>query len=179
MTPSSGPVLRLPEPCLVILIGAAGAGKSTVAARFFAPAEILSSDALRAVVSGDQADQRATKLAFAILDRQLDRRLAERRTTVIDATNVTPFARRALLRRAAARDVPVVALVLDLDPSVVLARNAARPGRVVPELAVRRQLAELARSFRDGALDGEGFSAVHLVRTPAELDALSIQRSAG
>lgn len=175
MTPISGPIVHLPDPCLVILVGAAGAGKSTLAARLFATDATLSSDALREVVAGDQADQRATKVAFAILHRQLDRRLSDRRTTVIDATNVTPFARRGLLRRAAAHGVPAIALVLDLDPAIILARNAARPGRVVPELAARRQLADLARSLRDGALDGEGFAAVYRIRTTAELDSLSIK----
>lgn len=179
MTPTSGPVVQLPEPCLVILVGAAGAGKSTLAARLFPPDAVLSSDALREVIAGDEADQRATKVAFAILHRQLDRRLADRRTTVIDATNVTPFARRGLIRRAAAHGVPAVALVLDLDASIVLARNSARAGRVVPEQAARRQLADLARSLRDGPLDGEGFAAVHLIRTTAELDALSVRRSGG
>jgi protein phosphatase len=179
VTPVGGQIIHLPEPCLVILVGAAGAGKSTLAARRFASNEILSSDALREMVAGDQADQRATKVAFAILHRQLDRRLADGRTTVIDATNVTPFARRGLLRRAAAHDVPAVALVIDLDPAIVLARNAARPGRVVPEHAARRQLDELARSLRGGALEAEGFAAVYVIRTTAELDAISIQRSGG
>jgi protein phosphatase len=171
---AAGPILRLPEPSLVVLVGAAGAGKSTLAARLFPPDAILSSDALRARISGDEADQRATRTAFAILDRQLDARLAAGRTTVVDATSVTPFARRGLLRRAAAHGVPAIALVLDLEPALVLARNAKRPGRVVPEPAVRRQLAELAASLRDG-LEVEGFTAVHVVRTAASLDALSVE----
>src|SRR6185369_12277405 len=62
--PIPGRLVLLPEPCLVILIGAAGAGKSTLAARLFAPDAILSSDALREVVAGDATDQRATKVAF-------------------------------------------------------------------------------------------------------------------
>ena len=167
-------VLQLPTPCLVVMIGAAGSGKSTLAARLFASAEILSSDDLRAVVAGDARDQRATRTAFAILHRQLGRRLAEGRTTVVDATSVTPFARRGLLARAAAHGVPAIAIVLDLDPAIVLARNAARTDRVVPEIVVRRHLAELARSLRPGALEAEGFAAVHVLRTPAEVDGLKV-----
>lgn len=168
--------ISIPEPCLVVLIGAAGAGKSTLATRLFAPAEILSSDAFRAIVSGDEADQGASRSAFAILHRELDRRMASGRTTVIDATSVTPLARRELVRRATAHAVPVVAIVLDLDQAAVLARNAARPDRVVPELAVRRQLAELVRSLRPGVLEAEGFAAVHRVRTFEALDALVLDR---
>src|SRR4029077_1173227 len=103
------------------------------------------------------------------LHRQLDKRLAAGRTTVVDATNVTPFARRGLLRRAAAHGVPAIALVLDLDPAVVLARNGARAGRVVPEPAVRRQLADLGASMREGLLEAEGFAAVRVIRSAADL----------
>jgi len=169
-------VIELPEPCLVVLVGAAGAGKSTLAARLFARDEVLSSDAQRALLTGDEADQAVTKTAFAILHRQLARRMAEGRTTVVDATNVTSFARRSLVRRATAAGVPSVAIVLDLAPALVLARNATRLGRIVPEAAVRRQLADLARSLRRGDLESDGFAAVHHIRTEAELDELQLAR---
>jgi predicted kinase len=168
------PAISLPDPCLVVLVGAAGSGKSTLAARLFPPGSVLSSDTLREAVSGDAADQRATRVAFAILHRQLEQRLGRRQTTVIDATSVTRFARRELLRRAAAAGVPAIAIVLAIDPEIVLHRNARRHGRVVPELAVRRQLAELQRSLAVGAMDTEGFAAVHVVRTAAELDGLRV-----
>jgi predicted kinase len=100
--------------------------------------------------------------------------MAERRTTVVDATNVTSFARRSLVRRAAAHDVPAVAIVLDLPPALVLARNATRPGRIVPEEAARRQLADLARSLRRNELGGDGFTAIHHLRTADELDAVGL-----
>ena len=170
--------LQLPNPCLVVLVGAAGSGKSTLAARLFEPGAVLSSDSYRAIVSGDAADQRATRTAFAILHRELDRRMADRRTTVVDATSVTAFARRGLVRRAATHRIPAVALVLDLGPMLVLAQNATRPGRIVPASAVERQLADLERSLRSGSLYAEGFEAVHILRTRAELDEISIAWSA-
>ena len=171
-------VIDLPEPCLVVLVGAAGAGKTTLAARLFAADEVLSSDAHRALLTGDESDQAATKTAFAILHRRLAKRMAERRTTVVDATNVTSFARRSLARRAAAHGLPAIAIVLELSTTLVLARNATRPGRIVPEEAVRRQLDELARSLRREALSTDGFAAVHHVRTAEELDALVLRRPA-
>ena len=172
-------VIDLPEPCLVVLVGAAGAGKSTLAARLFRPEQVLSSDANRALLAGDAAEQSVTKTAFAILHRHLSRRMADRQTTVIDATNVTSFARRSLVRRAAAHAVPAVAIVLDLPPTLVLARNATRPGRIVPEEAVRQQLEALARSLRRADLEGDGFAAVHHVRAAAELDELTIVSARG
>lgn len=169
-------MIELPEPCVVVLVGAAGAGKSTFAARHFAPAEILSSDAFRAMVSGDESDQRATRTAFSILHRQLGKRIVAGRTSVVDATNVTPYARRSILRLAAASGIPVVAIVLDLDPATVLGRNAGRAGRVVPESAVLRQLGHLARATAPGVLEAEGFAAVHRLPSTAALEALRISR---
>jgi len=113
------------DPSLIVLVGAAGSGKSTFAARHFAPAEILSSDAYRALIAGDETDQRATKPAFGRLHRELGQRLAAGQLSVVDATNIEPAARRALVTRAAGASLPATAVVLDLPPSLVLARNAA------------------------------------------------------
>jgi protein phosphatase len=170
------PVIVLPDPCLVVLVGAAGSGKSTFAARHFAPSEVLSSDAFRERVSGDPADQAATGPAFAALHAALARRLRDRLLTVVDATSVQAHARRQLTRRASEAGVPVVAVVLDLPAAVVLARNAARADRVVPEDAVRRQLAELARTVRSGQLDREGYREVVRLASPAEVDAVRLVR---
>src|SRR5262245_60166472 len=124
------PEIVIVDPSLVVLIGAAGAGKSTFAARHFVPSEILSSDAFRRIVAGDEANQAGTKAAFAVLHDALRRRLAMGRTAVVDATNIEPAARRALLARAAVAGIPATAVVLDLPAATVIARNAARPARV-------------------------------------------------
>lgn len=168
-------VIVLPEPCLVVLVGAAGSGKSTLSARLFPAESILSSDAHRGLVSGDATDQGATRTAFAILHRHLARRLADGRTTVVDATNVTSFARRSLVRRASEHGIAAVAIVLAFDPRVVLARNATREAGVVPEPVVERHLSELQRSLRRGSLVHDGFDAVHILRTPDDVDRLTIE----
>ena len=172
-----GTIVTIPEPCLVVLVGAAGSGKTTLAARLFEPGEILSSDTYRERIAGDAANQSATRAAFAALHRDLARRLAARHTTVVDATNVTAFARRSLLRHAVANRIAAVAVVLDLEPALVLARNAARPSRIVPARAVEAQLRDLARALRSDAIEGEGFVAIHHLRTPAALDGLVIRRA--
>ena len=170
------PVITIPDPCLVVLIGAAGAGKSTFAARWFEPDEVLSSDDLRALIAGDAADQRATGPAFEALHRMLGVRLGAGLLTVVDATSVQARARRALLERAAEAGMPAVAIVLDMPPAVVLARNTGRGARIVPVAAVRRQLGDLRRA-PDDRLRHEGFALVVRLTHPAELDTATVVRS--
>jgi len=139
--------IEVPDPSLVLLVGAAGAGKTTFAARHFAPDEVLSSDAYRALLSGDEANQKVSRVAFSILHRDLERRLRAGHLAVVDATNVEPRNRRELIRRAHAAGLPVVALVLDLHPAIVLARNATRP-RQVDEAVIRSQLERVRTTGR-------------------------------
>ena len=171
-------LVAIPDPSVVVLVGAAGAGKSSFAARHFDPTEVLSSDGYRALIAGDETDQRATRAAFAQLHRDLTRRLGEGRLTVVDATNVEPAARRALLVRSGTAGVPAIAIVLDLPAAVVLARNAGRAGRVVDEQVVRHHLARM-RSTLDGSADGlrgEGFAQVVVIRDPLELETMNVVR---
>ena len=171
--------LVLPDPSLIVLVGAAGSGKSTLATRLFAPDEVLSSDALRATVSGNVADHRATAVAFRILHRTLDRRLARRELTVIDATNTKPDHRRPLLIRARATATPTIAIVLDLPPTTVLAQNAARAKRVVDPSIVERHLAGVRKTADDGDLEAEGFDHVVVLRSATDIQTLRIERREG
>jgi protein phosphatase len=170
--------IDIADPSLIVLIGAAGSGKSTFAARHFTGDEILSSDRFRELVSGDAADQGATRAAFGRLHREHSRRLAGGMLTVVDATSLEPFSRRALLVRASAAGVPATAIVLDLPVDTVLARNAARRPRVVDEAVVRHHLTRL-RTALDGPappLLREGFAQVVVLRDPEEIDRVRIRR---
>jgi protein phosphatase len=169
-------LIVLPDPALVVLVGPAGSGKTTFAAAHFAPAEILSSDAFRAIISGDEANQAATRAAFSMLHREVGRRLARGQLTVVDATNVQAHARRPLLARAGAADVPAVALVFDLPPSLVQSRNANRATRMVDPGVVAGHLALLRRTVDRGVIEREGFAAVFRVRLPNEVDAVRVER---
>ncbi len=177
-------VIEIPDPSLVVLVGPAGSGKSTFAARHFASDEVLSSDAYRALLSGDAADQRTTRTAFSILHREVVRRLGAGRLVVVDATNVERQARRALVERARAAGVPAIAIVLALPAEVVHARNLARKDRVVDPSVVDRHLDRLARTLGDGGLagasssgiSGEGFAAVHVLRSAPEVDDVVLER---
>jgi protein phosphatase len=165
----------VPDPSLILLVGAAGSGKSTLATRLFATDEVVSSDALRAVVAGDEADQRATRVAFRILHRMVDRRIAHGSLTVVDATNATRTARLPLVRRARAAGLPLVAIVLDLPDDAVHAQNGAR-SRVVARDVVQRHLAAVRQTIELDELSDEGFDAIVVLRTPVESATLAIER---
>jgi protein phosphatase len=82
-------LLTIPDFSLVLMMGASGSGKSTFAARHFRPSEILSSDRCRGMVADDdESGQSATGDAFDVLYYIAAKRLAARRLTVIDATNL-------------------------------------------------------------------------------------------
>ena len=166
--------LAVPELALVVLLGASGCGKSTFARRHFAATEVVSSDACRAWISDDENDQSATADAFEVLHLLVAKRLAHGRLTVVDATNTTAEARRPLLDLARRFHTAAVALVLDLPEDECLRRNAARVERRVPDEAIQRQAHFLRASL--GNLSREGFRAIHLLRSAAEIDAAAIVR---
>ncbi|HEY8437629.1 MAG TPA: ATP-binding protein [Candidatus Limnocylindrales bacterium] len=173
--------IAIPSPAVVVLVGAAGAGKSTLARRLFDPEDIVSSDDLRGAIRGDPTDQSLTRVAFSILHRELVRRLARRQTVVVDATNLTHAGRVAILRRAAIAGIPVVGIVLVPPAADVHARNAARPSGVVPADAVDRQLATAAALGADRRaiverLAAEGFAAVHVLASAEEIAAVNVER---
>jgi protein phosphatase len=126
-------LLQIPDPSLILLIGPSGAGKSTFAARHFKQTEIISSDRCRALVCDDESDQSVNGPAFGLLHHIARVRLAARRLSVIDATNLETQARRRLLRMARDNDIPSVAIVFNVPLEKCLERNLARFERVVDE----------------------------------------------
>ena len=98
----------LPAPCLVVLVGTSGSGKSTWAAAHFAPAQIVSSDTLRAVVGAGEDDITASDDAFALLEQIVERRTKRRLTTVVDTLGLDPDRRREWVARAHQYTMPCV-----------------------------------------------------------------------
>lgn len=168
------PAILLPADALVVLIGIAASGKSTFASRHFAPTEVLSSDAFRALIADDPTAQGATDDAFDLLHRLLAMRLRRGRMTVVDATNVEDWARRELVATARMHRRPAVAIVLDVPLPVALERNALRAAPRPPPAALRRQHRWLADSLP--VLVHEGFAAVHSLRSVGEIDAARVER---
>ena len=165
-------IVRLPSDAMVVLIGPSGSGKSTFAARHFLPSQVLSSDALRAMVADDANDQTATDAAFELLHTALAMRLARRRLTVVDATSVEAWARQKLLAVAKRLGRPAAAIVFNLPLETCLERNVARADRRLPPAAIRRQHARMRASLHH--LGGEGFDPGVVLSTVQEVEATTV-----
>ena len=165
--------IKIPELCVVALVGVTGSGKSTFAANHFLPTEILSSDFFRGLVADDEGDQSSTSAAFDVLHYVAAKRLDAGRLCVVDATNVQPTARKSLINLAKAHHMLAVAIVLDVSESTCIARNASRPDRQFGPHVLRNQRSQLRRSIR--GLRREGFSRVfHLGE--GEIGSVTIER---
>jgi protein phosphatase len=160
--------LTIPQLSLVLLIGPAGAGKSTFARTHFAPTQIVSSDACRAMVCDDEADQSVSGDAFDLLHYITAKRLHNRRLTVIDATNVLAESRRSLLGLSRKFHVLPVAIVFDYPESVCQERNRLRRERQVPPSVISTQINQLRQSLPKLRL--EGFHTIYHLTDPAETD---------
>jgi protein phosphatase len=166
--------IPLPGPCLVVLVGASGSGKSSLARRHFAATEVVSSDRCRAMVDDDEDARDADADAFAVLHLITATRLRRGRLTVVDATNLHTGSRNTLLELARAHGRAAVALVLDLPEELCQERNRGRGDRVVPPQVVSAQLRLLHRGL--GGLEREGFAQVVVLRDPTEIDAVAVER---
>ena len=152
------PVLRLPDPCLVVLVGVAGSGKSTWASSWFPATAIVSSDDLRAVVGRHRHDLQATKDALEVLDLLVTKRLRRGLLTVVDSTALEPAVRGRYQALAESAGVPCHAVVVDTPERETRARNRGRP-EAVPSSVVTSQLRVFAAI--DDTIGDEGFAAVH------------------
>jgi len=121
----------LPDPALIVLVGASGSGKSAWAAARYRPEEVVSSDQLRGVVGSGEHDLDASVDAFALLDQIVAARLKRGLTTVVDTLGLDQARRRTQLDLARRAGLPGVAVLFDTDATVCRRRNAQRD-RSVP-----------------------------------------------
>jgi alkanesulfonate monooxygenase SsuD/methylene tetrahydromethanopterin reductase-like flavin-dependent oxidoreductase (luciferase family)/predicted kinase len=131
--------VNLPDPAIVVLIGPAGSGKSTWAAARYAAGEIVSSDALRAVVGTGPHDLEASIAAFDILDAVLAARAVRGLTSVIDTLGLDQVRRRGYLAAAHTAGLPAVAVLMATSAAECRRRNASRDVPV-PATALDQQL---------------------------------------
>jgi protein phosphatase len=167
-------LLEIPDFALVVLIGATGAGKSTFAARWFSPTEVVSSDDCRALIADDATDQAVSADAFDVARFIAEKRLKGRRVAVIDATNVRAADRKQWIEAARRWHALPVAIVLDLGLEVCVARNKLRPDRDFGAAVPRRMIDEIRKGLHK--LQTEGFRQVWRLSSAESIDAARVER---
>ena len=140
MTDPTGP---LPDPALVVLVGASGSGKSTWAQERYRSAEIVASDDLRGLVGSGRHDLDASAEAFTLLDLIVAGRVRRGLTTVVDTLGFDEARRQALLDLARRHGLSAVVVAIDTPPALCRRRNAARD-RPVPARVLTDQLKTFA-----------------------------------
>ncbi len=129
----------IPSGALVVLAGPSGAGKTWWAARWFRPDQIVSSDALRAMVGVGERDQRAGTDAFDVLGLVVERRMKRGLTTVVDSLGMDAAQRTRWSAAARAHGRSTIAVAFDTAPAECRRRNRTRP-HPVPSKVVSAQL---------------------------------------
>lgn len=148
---------EIPDPALVVLVGASGSGKTSWAEQRYRPEEIVSSDRLRALVGSGEHDLDASEVAFDILDRIVSSRVGRRLTAVVDTLGFDA-ARRQMHRTAAHKaGLPAVAVIFETPDAVCRARNRNRSSPV-PAAVLTGQFRRL-RDVR-AQLEEEGWDLI-------------------
>ena len=146
-----------------ILVGLPSSGKSTLAKKLAERdgAMIISSDAIRAELYGDESIQSDPAKVFRIMKERAVRALNEGNDVVYDATNINAKKRAALLKelRGQAPNLWAECVIVLCPYGVCLARNRAR-NRVIPEDAIKRMLCNFQIPYFN-----EGWDAIFVENT--------------
>ncbi len=167
--------IEVPDFSLIVLIGATGSGKSSFARKHFKPTEIVSSDYARGLVSDSENDQSVSADAFDLVRAIAEKRLKNRKLTVIDATNVRAPERKQWVEIARRWHALPVAIVLDVDVEVCHERNKLRPDRQFGAAVPQRMIGEIRKGLR--GLEREGFRKVAHLRGVESIDAAVVKRN--
>lgn len=153
--------IEIPELSLIALVGASSSGKTTFANKYFKENYILSSDEFRRMVCDDENDQSISGKAFELLYKAAEIRLESGHRTVIDATNLKPADRKAVISLSKSQNLHAVAIVLNISEETLLKRNEERQDRKITSATIKRHSDLVKSSIK--SLKKEGFRFVYVI----------------
>ena len=144
---------------LIVMVGPAASGKSTYARKYANTydGEIISSDAIRKELWGDESDQRNPQTVFNHMYERTLAVLLNGKTAIYDATNLSSKRRVALLRRLRQdlgknRTLTAEAAICVEPIEVILERNRNR-SRFVPEDVIMKQIKSFSCPYYNEGFD--------------------------
>lgn len=147
---------------IYMMVGAAGAGKSTFIKDFLPNACVVSRDAARFEVMDKHNTEdyfKYEKEAFALFISRIEKAIKDNnKSIVIDATHLTPKARKRVLSRIKSKDNKLVIDAIVIRPTLEqhIKQNTNRTGRAfVPVDAIVKQYNSYVEPTRE-----EGFNHV-------------------
>lgn len=130
----------------ILTVGIPGAGKSTFADSLPNTYVKIELDELRAKVSGNAANQKATPKALKLREKMINEAAAAGKNIVISDTNINETHRENLITTLESLGYDVRLKILDIDINVCKERNSQR-ANPVPEEVIDRMYKELQEQY--------------------------------
>jgi predicted kinase len=143
-------------PCLVVLVGPPGSGKTTWATRNGRGAVLVSQDGLIDAITPHGFEHAYRPVYRAAEDAVARAALAVGHTVIVDRTNRTRRHRERWLAIARTASCPAIAVVMSTPESICRERNARRVTGRLSDERMDRMFAAL-----QPVEAAEGFSAIH------------------
>lgn len=136
-----------------ILVGAPASGKSTYAKEYLSHTKIVSTDAIRKELYGDESIQGNGNKVFSFAYARMRAAAKSGIDVTFDATSMTVSARKRIMEKAPI-GTKFVAIVFERCEETLLENNNKRD-RHVPEFVIKKMLSNYVRPTLE-----EGFSEV-------------------
>lgn len=130
-------------PKFIMMVGIAGSGKSTIAAKMASKGEaiVISSDAIREELYGNEEIQGDHGYVFQLMEKRTIKALNAGHDVIYDATNVFAWRRHGFLAKLP-QEVEKVCMWVDIPTERAIRNNRVR-SRHVPEWVIRQQVDQL------------------------------------
>lgn len=153
------------EPCVVLPIGISGAGKSTLVEDIAEDEDqIVSSDHMRKRLTGDASNQRITGKAYSMVHQFVKNRCRHDCVTFVDATNLKPSDRKAVLSSARDEDESFKAIGILVESSEEKCKERQEDrDRQVPAHAIEKHAARYETTL--GQIENERFQELFIYDT--------------